>query len=173
MDQSKFSWVRRLVSSNQKRKVPLQSLGDTVPPVDASPEIQDTASSFSEEDNVSTRPILSMSSDEEDNVSFDPVSSKSTGITSMAPSITAVLRPHTPSSVQNTNNYVLFNPGTVAPSNASILSNAYTNRLAGDEASVITIASSTRDRRRRKSIDTNVSTQAIAPDSIIGVSVGV
>lgn len=170
----RFSWVRRLVANRREE----HALG--IPPAQEPLQLGHSIYNWAPEDNASTRAMISDSEDyvdidvatastgeDYDDPDFDdddfdrhsryPLSSKSTAITSVgSTNIPPIVAAPVPSNIP-----VLFNPGV-----ASIHSS-----LAGptrnDSASVITIASSSRDWRRRRSIDTNVSTNAIPPNSVL------
>ena len=60
--------------------------------------------------------------------------------------------------------------GQAGASNLSTYSTATANNLLTDNASILTLASSSKARRRRNSLDTNASVRALAPSSIFGGS---
>ncbi|GME84210.1 unnamed protein product [[Candida] boidinii] len=170
-------------------------------------------------DNVSTVPILSLSSTSIDSRSYDDdrthsLLGASTAMTSITPTYhTSINNSYHPTSYTSNNtspnantNFNMYNTGqqsnqlltpnsptgtdslhnssgTHAPNGAPIpnlsslgaaamsgsgamVGGAGSNITGHDSASVITIASSTRQRSRRRSIDTNASTSAIPPASI-------
>ncbi|KAG7879690.1 hypothetical protein KL938_003743 [Ogataea parapolymorpha] len=191
----RFSWVKRLMNNN-KPVAPQASQGSSrdirkIEPVkqEAIPvtgtRTPDERNSFystevSTGDNVSTRPILSNSSDESDNEDdeidssykyYDP-SVKSTAMTSIAPTALTsasssvpsnmIIVPGGSSGTQGHGTSILSYTGSTTPTAVSF---SHQTAHGADSSSVITIASSTRNRRRR-SIDTNASTSAIPPASI-------
>ncbi|KAG7822259.1 hypothetical protein KL928_000734 [Ogataea angusta] len=131
-------------------------------------------------DNASTRPILSNSSDESDNEDDEIDSSykyydssiKSTAMTSIAPTALTsasssvpsnmIIVPGGSSSTHGHGTSILSYTGSTTPTAVSF---SHQTAHGADSSSVITIASSTRNKRRR-SIDTNASTSAIPPASI-------
>ncbi|KAH3666276.1 hypothetical protein OGAPHI_004465 [Ogataea philodendri] len=194
----RFSWVKRLMNNNKpvpstlvqgpsRNQRPVQQTRQETASVHGTKSLDDQRSTFSTDnstiDNVSTRPILSNSSDESENEAdevdssykyYDP-SVKSTAMTSIAPTSFTTASSYGP-------NNMLINPGgssgagsttgagtsvsnysgTATPTGQS---SAHQTAHGADSSSVITIASSTRNRRRR-SIDTNASISAIPPASI-------
>ncbi|ANZ75165.1 BA75_02317T0 [Komagataella pastoris] len=165
---SRFSWVKRLMNSKQNSPpyttIPLTTRSSgkradmTSMKVPRSQKthnkMQDRHSTLTTDiqdsitDNSSTVPILSLSSASLGTSSLLVDDNKSQGS-----SLTTSLSP----SAQLGSMSLSLN-GTPA-SNAWVLSNH-------DAASIVTLASSTRNRARRPSFDTNASTSGIAPSSL-------
>ncbi|KAG7896117.1 hypothetical protein KL905_004675 [Ogataea polymorpha] len=194
----RFSWVKRLMNNN-KTVAPQGTQGtqgsskdvrknepvnqEAIPvTVTRTPDERNSfcSTEVSTGDNISTRPILSNSSDESDNEDdeidssykyYDP-SVKSTAMTSIAPTAftsasssvpsNMIIVPGGSSGTQGHGTSILSYTGSTTPTAVSF---SHQTAHGADSSSVITIASSTRNRRRR-SIDTNASTSAIPPASI-------
>ncbi|KAK9468229.1 hypothetical protein V1512DRAFT_259028 [Lipomyces arxii] len=91
-----------------------------------------------------------------------PSSTTGTPVSVRSPSILS-------SSSSTNNTSVLTNPSAWLPSLASAAGSINTSyQFHMDNASILTLASSS--KRRRKSIDTNASTRALAPESLFGGS---
>ncbi|KAG7783431.1 hypothetical protein KL910_000051 [Ogataea haglerorum] len=190
----RFSWVKRLMNNNKpiapqayqgssratRKTEPVKQESIPVTGIKTPDERNSFCSTeASTGDNVSTRPILSNSSDDSDNEDdeidssykdYDP-SVKSTAMTSIAPTALTSASSSVPSnmiivpggsSTQGHGTSILSYTGSITPTAVSF---SHQTAHGADSSSVITIASSTRNRRRR-SIDTNASTSAIPPASI-------